>query len=65
MRGHRCRWLRVGGGRVDRDRAAAYLESSKLRNIPIYGHFGFQVGDIPALPAGAPVLTPMSRPAQA
>jgi len=50
--------------RVDQEGAAAYLESSKPGNIPIYEHFGFQVAEVPRLPAGAPVVTPMSRPAR-
>jgi len=49
--------------RVDQDGAAAYLESSKAGNIPLYEHFGFQVAEVPPLPDGAPVVTPMSRPA--
>lgn len=49
--------------RVDKEGAAAYLESSKPENIPLYEHFGFQVAKVPPLPAGAPVVTPMSRPA--
>jgi GNAT superfamily N-acetyltransferase len=47
---------------VDKAGIPAYLESSKPANIPIYEHFGFQVQDLPALPAGAPVVTPMLRP---
>jgi GNAT superfamily N-acetyltransferase len=47
---------------VDRDGAAAYLESSKVRNVPLYEHFGFRAAPPMPLPAGAPVLTPMSRP---
>jgi len=50
--------------RVDADGAAAYLESSKTENIPVYEHFGFRVVEIPALPGGVPVVTPMSRPAR-
>jgi len=49
--------------RVDRENAAAYLESSKPANIPLYEHFGFEAGTVPPLPVGAPVVTPMSRPA--
>jgi GNAT superfamily N-acetyltransferase len=54
--------LRARLARVDQSGAAAYLESSKIRNIPLYEHFGFTAGDVPPLPAGAPVVTPMSRP---
>jgi GNAT superfamily N-acetyltransferase len=50
--------------RVDADGAAAYLESSKTGNIPVYEHFGFQVAQVPPLPGGVPVVTPMSRPAR-
>jgi ribosomal protein S18 acetylase RimI-like enzyme len=49
--------------RVDQEGAAAYLESSKHENIPLYEHFGFQVAEVPPLPDGAPVVSPMSRPA--
>lgn len=49
--------------RVDHEGAEAYLESSKPGNIPIYEHFGFMVREVPKLPEGAPVVTPMSRPA--
>jgi ribosomal protein S18 acetylase RimI-like enzyme len=50
--------------RVDRAAAAAYLESSKPENIPLYEHFGFETGAVPPLPEGAPVVTPMARPAR-
>ena len=50
--------------RVDQDGVAAYLESSKPENIPIYEHFTFQVREVPPLPDGAPVVTPMYRPAR-
>jgi GNAT superfamily N-acetyltransferase len=50
--------------RVDREGADAYLESSKPGNIPLYEHFGFQVREVPPLPVGAPVVTPMFRPAR-
>jgi len=49
---------------VDQAGAAAYLESSKPENVPLYEHFGFQAGEVPGLPDGAPVVTPMSRPAR-
>ena len=54
--------LRSRLARVDQEGAAAYLESSKLGNVPIYEHFGFQAAVVPPLPNGAPVMTPMSRP---
>jgi GNAT superfamily N-acetyltransferase len=41
----------------------AYLESSKLENVPVYQHFGFQVTGTLDLPEGAPVTTAMWRPA--
>jgi ribosomal protein S18 acetylase RimI-like enzyme len=50
--------------RVDQEGAAAYLESSKTGNIPLYEHFGFRVAEVPPLPSGVPVVTPMSRPAR-
>ncbi len=50
---------------VDQAGAAAFLESSKLKNIPLYQRFGFQAGDVPPLPDGAPPMFPMSRPARA
>jgi ribosomal protein S18 acetylase RimI-like enzyme len=56
--------LRSRLARVDTERAAAYLECSKPANVPLYEHFGFQPGAVPALPDGAPVLTPMSRRAR-
>lgn len=54
--------LRSGLARVDRAGTAAYLESSKTGNIPLYEHFGFGVAEVPPLPDGAPVVTPMFRP---
>lgn len=56
--------LRSRLDRVDKEGAVAYLESSKPGNIPIYEHFGFQVAQVPRLPDGAPIVTPMSRPAR-
>lgn len=50
--------------RADEAGAAAYLESSKPGNIPLYEHFGFQAAQVPPLPDGAPPVTPMSRPAR-
>jgi GNAT superfamily N-acetyltransferase len=49
--------------RCDADGQPAYLESSKPANVPFYEHFGFEVKEIPELPAGAPVITVMWRPA--
>jgi GNAT superfamily N-acetyltransferase len=64
-----CQGRGVGGAllrsrleRVDQEGAAAYLESSNPGNVPLYEHFGFEAAEVPPLPAGAPVVTPMSRP---
>jgi GNAT superfamily N-acetyltransferase len=47
----------------DEQQAPAYLESSKPGNVPLYEHFGFEAtGDL-ALPADAPAVTTMWRPA--
>jgi GNAT superfamily N-acetyltransferase len=48
--------------RCDQSGQPAYLESSKLSNVPIYEHFGFATRPAPRLPDGAPVITPMWRP---
>lgn len=56
--------LRCRLKRVDQEGMAAYLESSKPENIPLYEHFGFEPREVPPLPFGAPVVTPMSRPAR-
>jgi GNAT superfamily N-acetyltransferase len=48
--------------RCDRDRLPAYLESSKLSNVPLYEHFGFAKTGVVDLPPGAPELTTMWRP---
>lgn len=46
--------------RCDRDRCAAYLESSNPRNIPLYERHGFRVlGEIQA--GSSPPLVPMLR----
>lgn len=50
---------------VDQAGAAAFLESSKWKNVPLYERFGFRSQDVPPLPAGAPPMIPMSRPARA
>ncbi|MFC5907233.1 GNAT family N-acetyltransferase [Streptacidiphilus monticola] len=39
----------------------AYLESSNLRNVPLYEHFGFEVTGRLQLPAGAPEIPTMWR----
>jgi hypothetical protein len=40
-----------------------YLESTEAANVPLYQHFGFEPTGPMALPDGAPVITPMWRPA--
>jgi len=49
----------------DEELADAYLESSKLANVPLYQHFGFQPTGVVPAPSGAPPITAMSRPAPA
>ena len=49
----------------DRAGLPAYLEASKPTSVPLYQHFGFEPAGIPDLPAGAPPLTAMWRPAAA
>jgi ribosomal protein S18 acetylase RimI-like enzyme len=52
--------LRFGLDRIDRARAAAYLESSSPRNIPLYERHGFVVtGTIQS--GGSPAIVPMFR----
>src|SRR5581483_5558933 len=53
--------LRPRLARCDINGQAAYLESSKPGNVPLYEHFGFEVTGTPPLPEGAPVLTAMWR----
>ncbi len=48
--------------RCDEEGLPAYLESSKLENVPIYQHFGFHVTGTLGLPEGAPVVSTMWRP---
>lgn len=49
--------------RCDREGAAAYLESSNPRNIPLYQRHGFEI--LGVIQSGSsPVLTPMLRPPQ-
>ena len=49
--------------RCDEEGLPAYLESSKLENVPLYQHFGFDIAGTLGLPEGAPVVTTMWRPA--
>jgi GNAT superfamily N-acetyltransferase len=48
--------------RCDQEGLPAYLESSKLENVPLYQHFGFHVAATLGLPEGAPVVNTMWRP---
>src|SRR6476619_3197544 len=48
--------------RCDEEGLPAYLESSKLENVPPYQHFGFHVTGTLTLPEGAPVVNTMWRP---
>jgi GNAT superfamily N-acetyltransferase len=53
--------LRSRLARCDRVGEPAYLESSKLGNVPLYQHFGFEPTEPMTMPDGAPVITPMWR----
>jgi GNAT superfamily N-acetyltransferase len=53
--------LRSRLARVDEEGLAAYLESSKLANVPLYEHFGFEDIGLLGLPQGAPPITRMWR----
>lgn len=53
--------LRSRLSRCDADGAPAYLESSKLANVPLYEHMGFVVTGTLDLPVDAPVVTAMWR----
>lgn len=48
--------------RCDREGLPAYLESSKVTNVPLYEHFGFEVTGTLGMPAAAPPITKMWRP---
>jgi GNAT superfamily N-acetyltransferase len=48
--------------RCDQEGLPAYLESSKLENVPLYQHFGFHVTGTLGLPEGAPIVNTMWRP---
>lgn len=55
--------LRQGIARCDADRLPAYLESTNLRNVPLYERFGFKVvGQIRT--RTSPAIIPMVRPAR-
>jgi GNAT superfamily N-acetyltransferase len=53
--------LRSRLARCDQAGEPAYLESSKLTNVPLYQHFGFEPSAPMPLPDGVPVITPMWR----
>jgi GNAT superfamily N-acetyltransferase len=48
--------------RCDSEGLPAYLESSKLSNVPLYEHFGFAVTGVLGMPESAPPITRMWRP---
>jgi GNAT superfamily N-acetyltransferase len=47
--------------RCDRDGHAAYLEASRIENVPYYERFGFEVVAPLAMPRGGPVVYRMKR----
>jgi GNAT superfamily N-acetyltransferase len=53
--------LRSRLDRCDVSGEPAYLESSKLGNVPLYQHFGFEPTGPLEVPSSAPALTPMWR----
>lgn len=55
--------LKEGLRRCDAEGAAAYLESSNPKNIPLYERHGFEVIGV-VQPADFPPLIPMLRPAR-
>ncbi|MFI0263080.1 GNAT family N-acetyltransferase [Streptomyces sp. NPDC017056] len=59
--GHGAALLRSGLAKADAAGLPAYLESSKLANLPVYEHFGFTVREEIQLPGGGPVLWSMRR----
>jgi len=62
-RGFGSALLRQGMDRCDRDQLPAYLESTNLRNVPLYERFGFKaVGEIKT--KTSPLIIPMIRQAQ-
>jgi ribosomal protein S18 acetylase RimI-like enzyme len=56
--------LRHGLARIDRLQRPAYLESTKLENLPLYRHFGFEDRPILNGPDGCPPIYPMWREAR-
>ncbi len=49
--------------RVDDEHAVAYLESSNMKNVPLYERHGFEVMGV-IQPGDFPPLVPMLRPAR-
>jgi ribosomal protein S18 acetylase RimI-like enzyme len=47
--------------RCDKEGTAAYLEASRIENVPYYERFGFEVVAPLAMPAGGPVVYRMKR----
>lgn len=47
--------------RCDREGRAAYLEASRIENVPYYERFGFEVVAPLAMPAGGPTVYRMKR----
>lgn len=62
--GHGRTLLRSRLDRCDAEHSPAYLESSKLDNVPYYERFGFEVTGEIVLPAGGPTVYPMWRNAR-
>ena len=54
--------LRSRLARCDQAGEPAYLESTKIANVPLYQHFGFEPTEPMTMPDGAPAITPMWRP---
>jgi GNAT superfamily N-acetyltransferase len=59
--GFACRVLAPVLERCDRERKAAYLESTKEQNVTFYEHRGFRVTGIIEVPDGGPCLWSMWR----
>jgi len=47
--------------RIDEERLPAYLESSNIRNVPLYERHGFNVVEEIRLPGGGPAMWRMWR----
>jgi len=50
--------------RCDEDGTAAYLEASRIENVPYYQRFGFEIVAPLAMPRGGPVVYRMKREAR-